>query len=101
MTARVERAVALRVTADLRALTPEAALALRERLIALLRAAHDPQGLRLEYRLRKPDEDRTVALNDTWRVAPTDDVLAALQALLGPDGAMVVYPPRAAGRSSR
>ena len=101
VTARSERAMALRVTADLRPLTPEAALALRERLIALLRAANDPQGLRLEYRLRKPDEDRTVTLNDGWRVAPTDDLLAALQALLGPEGATVVYPPRAGAGTGR
>jgi len=98
VTARVERAAAVRVTVDLRAVAPDAAAALRERLITLLRAAHDPQGLRLQIRTRKPAEDRTVAMTDAWRVAPTDELLAALQALLGPEGAAVVYPPRGASR---
>ena len=95
--ARQAHATTVHLEVDLRDPAAQAATAtLREQLQAILRAAHDPAGLPVTIRTRKPAADTTVTLGAGWRIAPTETVLADLRALLGAPAVSVRDSPRGA-----
>ena len=65
------------------------------RLVASLRDSltpyRDADGLPVRLQYRHPEATAWLALDDTWRVAPSDDLLLALRDVQGQTGVKLRY----------